>query len=230
MDKSFTRSNSNSSSRSVGSLASIQSHLSAASSQQRLRNHFVSPEKIEKIVSASLDDLENNTDLPENAPIHGTLASRIWALVSRTRSRYPWLAFCVLVYCALSAVVFASTVARFSTHNRVTMQYAPVQATQSASLLKDLPIDHFLTKLFFIHPQPKALLPHTSKSSVDSNHGTTACLWTKETELERLPSWASRWIGWTNTTFPSFLPDYVQALCQSLSRRYLDRNLMTGKF
>lgn len=55
-------------------------------------------------------------------------------------------------------------------------------------------MDHLLSKLTSVYPQPLALVPNVLRADVDAM-SVTACLWTEDSHIDALPVWASRWKG-----------------------------------
>ena len=128
MEKPNTRSRSKSITRAASALGNIQSHVSVTSSQQRLRTHFqtIVSEKCDKGVSTSLDDLENNIGLPETSvSLRTSPIFQLWLLILRAWSKYPWVTFCVLVYCSLSALAFAFTISGYFPPDMNMSKYDP---------------------------------------------------------------------------------------------------------
>ncbi|CAL1707491.1 unnamed protein product [Somion occarium] len=167
--------------RNMLSFDNVQSHLSATSSQPRLRNPAGHSPFLEKTTSVLYDDLENNNGLPCESsarPLDHCFTSEI-SVLSYRFSKHPCLVLCLIMYCSLSLVIFTASLLRLP----------------SSSYAKPSSASH-------------ALHPYTLRSAHGKNDSITACLWTNDSSLDLLPAWVAKWTGMvsilvTTTSAPS---------------------------
>ncbi|TCD62800.1 hypothetical protein EIP91_006393 [Steccherinum ochraceum] len=180
--------------------ASVQSHLSAPGSQQRIRH----PSHVPPVKKATLDDLadieanfaQSPTSLPLVTSLFAWLPAELHALLRRLTLR-RWLRWILGAYCLLSVVFLLSRTLHFRPSRYQFLWWSsahPGIRTQSSSLLQTLSVAHVATKLTSLYPEPKALIPNVFKADTELDT-VTACAWMSDTELETLPGWMSKWPG-----------------------------------
>ncbi|GBE81502.1 hypothetical protein SCP_0312310 [Sparassis crispa] len=191
---------------SVAGSASIQSHVSAASSQHRLRTSSYASD-----TTQPFDYLHD--EIP-SSDIWSSPFSRLFSLTFPLENNalrqpsgfIPCLKWMLLVYAGL-CVVFLSVTLCAKCRGHYSVVPSSINTTRSPSPLESLPADLLLSKASSIFPPPEALDPYVLKAVVEPS-AVTGCVWSSDDELTSLNNWATRWKGpisllLTTTAVPS---------------------------
>lgn len=187
---------------SVANSGTLQSRLSAAKTQPRLRT----PSYVEN-VQYTTENLVDEMDLAGlQSSNHFLTRCLIWCLpVDSQLIRHRFLGSLwgtiFLVYCALSLFLFSLHLSAGWSKQPDSTEIINF-ANRELSPLENLPLEHLFSKLTTLSPPLIALDPYIIKATAVLPTDITACLWTPDSDIDMLPAWAMRWQGESLLSIP----------------------------